>query len=238
MRVIVAGSRSIICPAFVDRAIRQSGFEITEVVSGGAAGVDLLGEGWAVEHSVPFKRLAADWRPNGKFDRGAGFRRNERMAEYAEALVAVWDGESHGTRNMIDLAQKNGLSAYVYCVPVLVFGSNLKGIHGAGAALTARIKYGAQIGVGEGRTGQAYAIPTKVTPYQRRNIMKIGTSVKTFLRYAEDRPELPFVVTRIGCGLAGYTDEDIAPLFADAPLNCQFDRQWKKYGLRSWEVAP
>jgi len=238
VKVIVAGSRSITCAAFVDRAIEQSGFKITELVCGLATGVDLLGKGWAEEHHVPVKEMPVDWHPEGKLDCGAGFRRNERMAEYAEAVIAVWDGESHGTKYMIDVARQKGLQVYVYCVPVFVFGSNLKGIHGAGAARTARIKYAAQMGVGEGRTGQSYAIPTKAGPYQRRNIQKICVSIKTFLRYAEDHAELDFVVTRIGCGLAGYTDEDIAPLFADAPPNCQFDPQWKRFGLKIWEVAP
>jgi len=237
VKVIVAGSRSITCAAFVDRAIRQSGFEITEVVCGMAMGVDLLGKDWADEHHIPVKEMPADWRPDEKYDRGAGFRRNERMVEYAEALIAIWDGESHGTKHMIELALEKGFQVYVYRVPVFVFGSNLKGIHGAGAARTARIKYGAQMGIGEGRTGQSYAIPTKASPYQRRNISKIHVSVKNFLRYAEDHAELDFVITRIGCGLAGYTDEDIAPLFADAPPNCQFDPLWKRFGLRSWEVA-
>ena len=116
MKVIVAGSRSITCAAFVDRAIRQSGFVITEVVCGMAAGVDLLGKDWADERHIPVKEMPADWRPNEQYDRGAGFRRNERMAEYAEALIAVWNNRSPGTRNMIQVACEKGLRVYVHRV--------------------------------------------------------------------------------------------------------------------------
>jgi hypothetical protein len=158
------------------------------------------------------------------------------MAEYAEALIAVWDGESHGIKQMIEVAQKAGLKVFVYRLPIFVFGSNLKGIHGAGAARTACKEYGAQPGVGEGRTGRAYAIPTKDAPYQRRDIWKIRASIQNFLEYAKYHSELDFWVTRVGCGLAGYKDSDIAPSFADAPPNCQFDPAWKKFGLKSWEI--
>jgi hypothetical protein len=103
---------------------------------------------------------------------------------------------------------------------IFVFGSNRLGIHGAGAALRARNQHGAQTGVGEGPTGHAYAIPTKATPHTRLSLDEIRTGVDAFLTYARSKPELQFQVTRIGCGLAGYTDADIAPLFKDAPANC------------------
>lgn len=121
---------------------------------------------------------------------------------------------------------------------IFVFGSNVKGVHGAGAATTAMWKYGAQWGEGEGRTGDAYAIPTKETPYKGRNLAQIRFSVMVFLDYAEEHPELEFLVTRIGCGLAGYTDEQMAPMFATAPANCYFDPTWEKYGLKPWREAP
>ena len=121
---------------------------------------------------------------------------------------------------------------------IFVFGSNAKGVHGAGAATTAMWKYGAQYGTGEGRTGEAYAIPTKQTPYSRRSLAQIRLSVMVFLGYAEEHPELEFLVTRIGCGLAGYTDEQMAPMFATAPENCRFDPAWEKYGLKPWKEAP
>jgi hypothetical protein len=123
---------------------------------------------------------------------------------------------------------------------IFVFGSNLKGIHGAGAARWAAEKYGAEFGVGEGRTGAAYAIPTKTTPYKTRTLTQVRFSIMEFLDYADAHPELEFMVTRIGCGLAGFADEEIAPIFEAAapPANCRFDPQWEKFGLKHWEEAP
>ena len=99
MRVIIAGSRSIEEFAEVAIAVEESGFNVTEVVSGKARGVDTLGEAWAEESEVPVKPFPADWKKRGN---DAGKRRNTEMAEYADALVAVWDGVSTGTQNMID----------------------------------------------------------------------------------------------------------------------------------------
>ena len=109
MKVIIAGSRSIINYRAVRSAIERVGIEITEVVSGTARGVDKLGERWAAENNIPIKRFPADWN---KHDKRAGYLRNVEMAEYADALIAIWDGESKGTKHMIDIAIKNGLSVY------------------------------------------------------------------------------------------------------------------------------
>ena len=94
---------------------------------------------------------------------------------------------------------------------IFVFGSNLSGFHGGGAALTAYEDFGAEWGVGAGRTGQCYAIPT-----MQGGVETIRPYVDGFVQYAEQHPELTFLVTRIGCGIAGFTDEQIAPLFAAA----------------------
>lgn len=102
---------------------------------------------------------------------------------------------------------------------VFVFGSNEAGIHGAGAAYTAYKKFGARIGRGEGHYGQSYAIPTKDKDLNVLPIGKIKPYVKRFLDYAKDMPDLQFLVTAIGCGLAGYKPEQIAPLFKDIPEN-------------------
>lgn len=99
MRVIIAGSRTIHNYEVVREAVEESGFEVTEVVSGRAAGVDRLGESWADEHDVPVKPFPADW---SKWGKGAGTKRNSDMAEYGDALVAVHDGVSTGTANMIE----------------------------------------------------------------------------------------------------------------------------------------
>jgi hypothetical protein len=98
MKVIIAGSRDIIDYSEVEKAVEESGFEITEVVSGKADGVDTLGERWADEHGVPVKPFPAKWASHGK---AAGRWRNREMSLYADALVAVWDGNSNGTHNMI-----------------------------------------------------------------------------------------------------------------------------------------
>ena len=94
---------------------------------------------------------------------------------------------------------------------IFVFGSNLAGMHGGGAARIAYEQFGAEWGVGVGRTGQCYAIPT-----MQGGVETIRPYVDEFIRYAEQHPELMFLVTRIGCGIAGFTDEQIAPLFAAA----------------------
>lgn len=99
---------------------------------------------------------------------------------------------------------------------VFVFGSNLAGRHGRGAALAALLGHGAVYGVGEGHTGRAYAIPTKDEQLVSRSLSEIAESVARFTVYARSRPELKFMVTRIGCGLAGYRDTQIAPMFLDA----------------------
>jgi len=109
---------------------------------------------------------------------------------------------------------------------IFVFGSNLKGIHGKGAALTARNSYGAQLGVGEGRTGNSYALPTKSTPSSSLHPNRIKAHVDTFINYAKQNPDLTFLVTRVGCGLAGFRDELIAPFFLGSPSNCVFDIKW------------
>lgn len=111
MRTIIAGSRTITNPDLVELAVILSGFRITEVVSGGARGADALGEQWASANKVKVRRFPADWEGEGK---QAGANRNKRMAEYASALVAVWDGRSSGTRHMIWAARRVGLKVFVY----------------------------------------------------------------------------------------------------------------------------
>jgi len=109
---------------------------------------------------------------------------------------------------------------------IFVFGSNLAGRHGKGAAADARRLHGAEYGVGEGRTGNAYAIPTKDHRLMTRPLDDIRASVETFKAYARDNASLTFHVTRVGCGLAGYRDHQIAPMFFDAPDNCVLPPEW------------
>ena len=120
---------------------------------------------------------------------------------------------------------------------IFVFGSNLSGIHGAGAARAAAALFGAEMGKGVGYTGNCYAIPTKswhiasTLPVER-----IKSYVDAFKKAAEnvrgmDGEVLQYFITRIGCGLAGYDDKDIAPLFKGCPENCSFPEEWKEFVL-------
>lgn len=113
--------------------------------------------------------------------------------------------------------------------PIFVFGSNEAGRHGKGAALEAYKKHGARYGMSYGHYGNSFAIPTKDASLKFLPIARIRMYVLGFLSYAEGHPERTFQVTRIGCGLAGFQDIDIAPMFRDAPLNCLFDEQWREW---------
>ena len=110
---------------------------------------------------------------------------------------------------------------------IFVFGSNLAGRHGKGAALTAYRKYGAIYGQGVGMQGNSFAIPTKDENLNTLPVNKIEKYVNNFIKYATLNPDLTFQVTRIGCGLAGYEDSDIAPLFINAPSNCILPVGWR-----------
>jgi hypothetical protein len=109
---------------------------------------------------------------------------------------------------------------------IFVFGSHLAGRHGRGAALCALKEHGAIYGNGIGRQGNSYAIPTKDFSIKTLPLIEIEKYVKDFLKYAKDNPDLEFYVTKIGCGLAGYTNEQIAPFFKDFPPNCEIDKDW------------
>ena len=102
---------------------------------------------------------------------------------------------------------------------IFVFGSNLAGRHGKGAALEAVKNYGAIRGVGWGRQGQSYAIPTKDFMMKRLPLPMIQYFARVFLDYARAHPGERFRLTPVGCGLAGYTVNDIAPFFDYAPGN-------------------
>jgi hypothetical protein len=122
---------------------------------------------------------------------------------------------------------------------IFVFGSNLAGIHGAGAARAATDYYGAEMGVGFGPTGNSYAIPTKDMKIKTLPLEEIQPYIEGFVKMTErlheedrmingDRINPLFFVTRVGCGLAGYRDRDIAPFFKGA-VRCSFAEQWKPF---------
>lgn len=110
MKVIIAGSRSITNPGLIDKAVLESKFPISWVVCGGASGVDALGEEWALRNHIPITYFPAKWELHGK---SAGMIRNRKMSEWADALIAVWDGKSRGTRHMIDIMRKMDKPAFV-----------------------------------------------------------------------------------------------------------------------------
>jgi hypothetical protein len=111
---------------------------------------------------------------------------------------------------------------------IFVFGSNLAGRHGKGAALHA-VKYcGAIYGQGEGRQGLSYGIPTKDERLCAIALPEVSEYVRKFKAYASLNPSLIFKLTPIGCGLAGYRPEQIAPMFADAPPNVILPDEFKR----------
>lgn len=114
MRVIIAGSRTFSGMPLIEKAIKESHFAITTLISGHALGIDREGEYWAHFHNVPIEIFEPDWETYG---RRAGIIRNETMAKNADALIAIWDGKSKGTKHMIEMAEKYNLSKYILVVP-------------------------------------------------------------------------------------------------------------------------
>ena len=114
MKTIIAGSRTATYSQTMDAIMsRPMPWTITEVVSGCCRGADRDGEHWADDFGIPVQRFPADWRTNGK---SAGPIRNRQMAEYADALIVVWDGASASTKNMITEAKRRGLRVHIYRV--------------------------------------------------------------------------------------------------------------------------
>lgn len=110
---------------------------------------------------------------------------------------------------------------------IFVFGSNLSGRHGAGAAFIARLNWGAVTGVGEGRTGNAYALPTKDTRIRTLPLETIGYYWARFYQYASVRPKTQFLITPFGTGLAGYSIAEIRSIMRDQPTrNMWFTGDW------------
>lgn len=111
MRTIIAGTRTITDVEAVRHAVANSGFQITEVLCGMCPGPDLNGKLWADLNKIPVKKFPANWFQFGK---KAGPMRNKLMAEHADALIAIWDGKSSGTRHMIKVAKEKGLKVFVF----------------------------------------------------------------------------------------------------------------------------
>lgn len=112
---------------------------------------------------------------------------------------------------------------------IFIYGANRQGRHGKGSALEAKLRWGAKQGV-VGFCGSSYGICTKATPYQTLSLEAIKEEVDKFIRFVNEHPEYTYNIVRVGCGLAGYRDSEIAPLFL--PLaekeNCRFDPIWQQ----------
>ncbi len=115
---------------------------------------------------------------------------------------------------------------------IFVFGSNLWGMHGGGAAGYASMKLGARDGVYCGRSGRTYALPTCGRPGLKLSLPQVEYWVQMFLDHArwcmEHEPETRFFVSLVGCGIAGFKEEEIAPMFAGAPQNCDLPPGWRQ----------
>lgn len=121
-----------------------------------------------------------------------------------------------------------------------VFGSNESGRHGAGAAKFAREQKGAVYGLGQGPSGDSYALPTmdwKIRPLPTEVIQHY---INRFIVFARYNPNVIFQVTAVGCGLGGHYHKDIAPMFKHAPQNCLFDELWAEYlpNHQCWGTVP
>jgi hypothetical protein len=112
---------------------------------------------------------------------------------------------------------------------IYVFSSNLAGKHAKGKARIARVNFRAEFGVAEGRTSNAYAIPTHDKHLAALPLDSIKAAIEAFMRYAHENQNLNFFVTRIGCEDSPYGDELMGQLFANAPKNCSLPRCWKIY---------
>lgn len=118
------------------------------------------------------------------------------------------------------------MSVFVGMKDVFVFGSNEGGFHGAGSALEAMKNHGAIYGKGWGLHGDSFAIPTKDHAFRVLPINQIADYVFRFVRFAKANPGMRFNIVAIGCGLAGFKPEQIAPMFKDAPHNCNLPKEF------------
>ena len=198
----------------------------SSVIVGDADGADRWARIWCERRSVACHVEKADWS-NGP--RG-GPERNQRMVDMnPDAAVRLPGGR--GTDDCAGRCERANIPVYEVKMSepkpaVFVFGSNIAGRHGAGAALFAKQNHGAIYGQGEGRQGNSYGIPTKENdPDDPRKLItipldRISAHVARFIEYAQQNPTTYFQLTRIGCGLAGYRWADqVGPMFADIPSN-------------------
>lgn len=110
MKVLICGSRTVTFLSVISRAIRESGFVVTEIISGGAQGADKLAERYAELGNIPTQIFKPDWILHGK---KAGILRNLEMVKVADAVIAIWDGKSKGTKSTIEFAKRENKPLYI-----------------------------------------------------------------------------------------------------------------------------
>lgn len=110
---------------------------------------------------------------------------------------------------------------------VFVFGSNLAGIHAGGAARQAHDSFGAEYRVGEGLTGQCYAFPTLDQDFKQMSPVQLALGREVFYRCAISHPDLTFLMTAVGTGIAGYSEETMKKLFKNVPSNVVLPEEWR-----------
>lgn len=110
---------------------------------------------------------------------------------------------------------------------IFVFGSNMAGSHGGGAARQAWMMFGAEQGVGEGVTGKCYAFPTLTENFEQCSNTQLKASRLKFYQYANAHPELEFLLTKVGCGIAGFNEDSMKKLFKNAPKNVIKPEDWR-----------
>lgn len=109
---------------------------------------------------------------------------------------------------------------------IFVFGSNLAGRHEGGAARQAHQQFGAEWGIGEGLTGQCYALPTLTANFEKRADEQLTSSIERFFETAGQHPDKDFLLTKVGCGIAGYDESYIRAKFVNAPSNVKLPDDW------------
>lgn len=227
MKVLVCGGREY-WDAYrvftvLDALHREVG--ITKIVNGDAPGADRLSSLWAVLAGIAVDRYPALWEKDGR--RAAGPIRNQRMLDQEQPDMVVAFPGGTGTADMVRKARRAGVTTReVDMMDIFVFGSNLAGRHGKGSAKYALMNYGAVYGIGVGFQGSSYAIPTKDANLKPLPLERIERYVEEFLAFARKTPFRTFKVVKIGCGLAGYTDADISPMFRGAPSNVILPEGW------------
>ena len=208
--------------ALVDKLKEQEGWNFAYI--GTNQDVDAVAADLSISNTMYFdddkEGMVKAWENERKAKRAMFSRMNEDACVYAHMAIseiksyrAKRNREERNYRHLDEFRDHITPKGIHDLQPgeIFVFGSNLEGMHGGGAARTAVERFGAMIGQGVGLQGQSYAIPT-----MQGGVETIRPYVDEFLRFADCHRELTFLVTRIGCGIAGFRDEEIAPLFARA----------------------